>query len=77
MIQEEVWVKKYQELMMFIETNHRNLLHHNSEKRGLNHNWLKQNRELLNTGKMKEVKVASFLKLLEFMECYRRKNQYE
>lgn len=52
MIQDEVWVKKYQELMTFIETNHRSLSRRNSEERGLNHNWLKQNRVLINASQI-------------------------
>lgn len=50
MTQDEKWLKKYQKVMMFIETNHRNLSRHNLEERGL----LKQNREMLHAGKMKE-----------------------
>ena len=53
MIQDDVWVKKYQELTVFIVTNKRNLSRHNSEERGLNHNWLKQNMELINDSKKK------------------------
>lgn len=76
MTQDEAWLKKYQEVMTFIETNHRNPSRHNPEERGLYLNWLKQNRKLMNAGKMKEERVALFLKLLEVSERYKRMNQY-
>ena len=69
-------MKKYNEVISFIETNHRNPSRHNPEERGLYHNWLKQNRKLLNAGKMKEERVALFLKLLELCEKYKHVNQY-
>lgn len=68
MTQDELWQYKYQEVAGFIETNHRNLSRHNPEERGLYLNWMKQNRKLLNAGKMKEKRVALFLKLLEVDE---------
>lgn len=77
MSQDEAWLKKYQEEMTFIETNHRNPSRHNPEERGLYLNWLKQNRKLLNAGKMKEERMALFLKLLELSEKYKHKNQYK
>lgn len=40
MKQDEIWLKKYQEVMTFIETNHRNPSRHNPEERGLYLNWL-------------------------------------
>ena len=76
MIQDEAWLKKYQEVMTFIETNHRNPSRHNPEERGQYINWLKQNRKLLNAGKMKEERVALFSKLQEVGEKYKRVNQW-
>jgi putative ribosome biogenesis GTPase RsgA len=40
-------------------------------------NWLKANRKVMNAGKMKAERVENFRKLLEMMEKYKRKNQYE
>jgi len=40
-------------------------------------NWLKANRKALNAGKMKSERVEKFRRLMEMMERYRRKNQYE
>lgn len=43
--------------MLFIEVNHRNPLRYNPEERGLYYNWLKQNRKLMNAGKMKDERL--------------------
>ena len=75
MTQDELWLKKYQEVKAFIETNHRNLSRHRIEDHFLL-NWLKQNRKLLNAGKMKEKRVSMFEKLLEMREKYKRVNHY-
>ena len=71
MTKDEVWMKEYQEVMMFIKTSHRNPSRYNPEERGLYLNWLKQNRKLLRAGRMKEMRVALFLKLLELGERYK------
>ena len=76
MTQNEAWLKKCDQVITFIETNHRNPSRHNSEERGQYLNWLKQNGKMLNSGKMKEESVALFLKLLELGERYKRVNQW-
>lgn len=63
MTQDEHWLLKYNEMKASIETNHRNPSHHRIEDHLLL-NWLKQNRKLLNAGKLKEDRVAKFEKLL-------------
>ena len=63
MTQDELWLSQYNEVKAFIETNHRNPSHHRIEDHLLL-NWLKQNRKLLNAGKLKEDRVAKFEKLL-------------
>jgi hypothetical protein len=40
-------------------------------------NWLKQQRKLHNAGKLKPERVERFRKLLELVELYKRKNQYQ
>lgn len=35
MTQDETWLKKYKDVLTFIETNHQNPSHHNSEEWGL------------------------------------------
>lgn len=76
MTQEERWQKRYEEVVSFIETNMRNPSKHVDEERGLV-NWCKQQRKLVNAGKMKEERVKMFEKLQELAEMYKRKNQYE
>ena len=76
MTQEERWMTRYKEVVSFIETNHRNPSKYVAEDRDML-NWLKANRKALNAGKMKAERVEKFRKLLELMEKYKRKNQYE
>ena len=76
MTQDERWMVRYQDVMAFIESNHRNPSKHGIEEHDML-NWLKANRKVLNAGKMKAERVEPFMKLLELSEQYRRKNQYE
>lgn len=76
MTQDEKWNQRYQEVVNFIETNHRNPSRHRIEEHDLL-NWLKANRKALNAGKMKLERVEKFKELLEMTGQYRRKNQYE
>lgn len=76
MDQDTRWLNKYEEVMTFIETNHRNPSKHRIEEHDML-NWCKANRKALNAGKMKLERVERFKELLALMEQYRRKNQYE
>lgn len=76
MTQDERWEKRYDEVVEFIECNHRNPSKHRIEEHDML-NWLKANRKALNAGKMKAERVEQFRKLLEMTEQYRRKNQWE
>ena len=76
MTQEERWLKRYEEVVGFIQTNKRNPSRHRIEEHD-HLNWLKANRKVMNVGKMKPERVEKFRKLLELTEQYRRKNQYE
>ena len=76
MTQEERWMIRYKEVVSFVETNHRNPSRHRIEEHDML-NWLKANRKALNAGKMKSERVEKFRRLMEMMERYRRKNQYE
>lgn len=67
---------RYNEVKSFIETNKRNPSRHRIEEHD-HLNWLKANRKAINAGKMKEERVEAFKRLMEMMEEYRRKNQYE
>ena len=49
MTQDEKWQAKYNEVVEFINTNHRNPSKHRIEEHNML-NWLKANRKLLNAG---------------------------
>lgn len=74
--QETRWLNRYNEVKGFLEENHRNPSKHRIEEHDML-NWLKANRKALNAGKMKLERVEKFRKLLELMEKYKRKNQWE
>ena len=76
MTQEERWNVRYQEVMAFIEGNHRNPLKHRIEEHDML-NWVKANRKVMNAGKIRPERVEKFEKLQELMEGCKRKNQYE
>ena len=67
---------RYQEVMGFLEENHRNPSKHRIEEHDYL-NWLKANRKVMNAGKMKPERVEKFKKLLELTEQYKRINQYQ
>ena len=75
MTQDDRWLAKYNEVMDFMETNHRNPSRHRIEEHDML-NWLKANRKALNAGKMKEERVEMFKVLLEAGEKVRRVNQW-
>ena len=76
MKQDEKWLRKYEEVVAFIKANHRNPSRHRIEEHDML-NWLKANRKVLNAGTMKPERVGKFRNLLDLMEQYKRKNQYE
>ncbi len=76
MTQDERWLERYNEVMAFLEKNHRNPSKHRIEEHDML-NWIKANRKALNAGKMNTGRVENFGKLLEMMGQYKRKNQYE
>lgn len=76
MTQDEKWIAKFNEVMEFLEENHRNPSKHRIEEHD-HLNWLKANRKLMNSGKMKPEREKKFKKLLELTEQYKRKNQWE
>ena len=64
MTQEERWQIQYDEVVEFIESNHRNPSRHRLEEHDML-NWVKANRKVMNKGKMKAERVEPFMKLLE------------
>ena len=76
MTQEEKWLEHYNEVVDFIETNHRNPSRHFVENRNLL-SWVKQQRKLINAGKLKPERIEMFNKLTELWEENKRVNQYK
>ena len=76
MTQDEKWQGKYNEVMEFINTNHRNPSKHRIEEHNML-NCLKANRKLLNAGTLKPERIERFKQLMDTIEQYKRKNQYE
>ena len=64
MTQEEKWLTRYNEVMAFIESNHRNPSKYRIEEHDML-NWLKANRKALNAGKMKPERVEK-LTIVDF-----------
>lgn len=75
MTQDERWFAKYNEVVEFITTNHRNPSRHRIEEHDML-NWLKATRKKLNAGELKEGRLAKFKELLTLVEENKRKNQY-
>ena len=75
MTQEERWLKRYEEVVEFIEVNHQNPSKHRIEEHDML-NWVKANRKVMNAGKMAEPRLSQFMELLELSNKYKRKNQY-
>lgn len=76
MTQDERWQAKYNEVMDFMETNHRNPSRHRLEEHDML-NWLKATRKKMNAGELKEDRVELLQKLLEKGKKYKRVNQYQ
>ena len=76
MTQDERWLTKYNEVVDFINTNHRNPSRHRIEEHDML-NWVKANRKAMNAGELKEPRLGMFKELLTLSEKYKRKNQYQ
>lgn len=76
MTQEEKWIYRFNEVREFIESNHRNPSKHRIEEHNML-SWVKQQRKLLNAGKLKAGRLEPFQKLLDIWEENKRINQYQ
>jgi len=75
MTQEERWNIRYQEVMAFIESNHRNPSRHRLEEHDML-NWVKQQRKMKNKGELKAERAEMLERLLSLCEEYKRVNQW-
>ena len=76
MTQDERWLTKYNEVVEFINSNHRNPSRHRIEEHDML-NWIKATRKKMNAGDLKSERVEAFEKLQALTEQYKRKNQYQ
>jgi hypothetical protein len=76
MNQDTRWLTRYNEVVEFLEENHRNPSKHRIEEHDML-NWVKANRKALNAGKLKAERGGKFSKLLELVEQHRRVNQWD
>jgi len=76
MTQDERWIAKYNEVVDFIETNHRNPSRHRIEEHDML-NWVKATRKRLNAGKLQDERRKKFEALFELMEQYKHVNQWK
>ncbi len=67
MDQDTRWLTKYNEMMEFMETNHRNPSRHRLEEHDML-NWLKATRKKMNTRELKEERLVKFKGLLLIAE---------
>ena len=75
MTQDERLNIRFQEVIDFIETNHRNPSKHRLEEHDML-NWVKQQRKLHNAGKLNPDRVEAFKKQMALIEENKRINQY-
>ena len=76
MTQDERWIIKYNEVVEFIETNHRNPSRHRIKEHDML-NWLKANRKRMNAGGLQEPRMEMFKKLLVLTEENKHVNQWK
>ena len=75
MTQEERWQANYEEVLRFLNENHRNLSKYDLNEKRL-YTWMKHNRKQMNQGELNEQRRGRFIELLALCEKYRRKNQW-
>ena len=75
MTQEERWNVRYQEVMDFMEKNHRRPSKFVDEERGMR-NWWKHQQKLLNAGVLKLNRLEKFNELVQIGERYKHVNQW-
>ena len=76
MTQDERWIVKYNEVVEFINTNHRNPSRHRIEDHDML-NWLKATRKKMNASELQEPRLSKFKELLALSEKYKRVNQWK
>lgn len=76
MTQEERWQAQYEQMMVFMEENHRRPSKYKLEEHDML-NWFKSNKKMMNKGVFPKERLERFRKLLELADKYRRLNQHD
>lgn len=76
MTQDELWLSKYNEIMSFMEENHRRPSKYSPEEKD-KVNWWKHQQKLMNAGELKSERVDKFKELFALGEKYKHVNQYQ
>ena len=76
MTQDERWQQQYEQMMTFMNENHRRPSKHRLEEHDML-NWFKVTKKRITKGELSEERQKKFNILLEVAEKYRRQNQYK
>ena len=76
MTQDERWQQQYEQMMAFMNENHRRPSKHRLEEHDML-NWYKATKERIAKGELSEDRLEKFKTLQEVAEKYRRLNQYK
>ena len=75
MTQDELWQKKHQEIISFIEENHRRTSKSTSEGKSKGNRW-EHRQKLMNAGDFQADRIKMFNELLALGEQYKHINQW-
>ncbi len=75
MTQDERWLAKYNEVVEFIESNHRNPSRHRIDEHDML-NWVKAYRKLFNSERLKEPRLSKFKELMSLVDENKHVNQW-
>jgi hypothetical protein len=75
MTQDERWQQQYEQMMVFMNDNHRRPSKHRLEEHDML-NWYKATKKRIAKGELSEDRLEKFNILQEVAEKYRRLNQY-
>ena len=76
MTQDERWQQQYEQMMTFMNENHRRPSKHRLEEHDML-NWYKATKKRIAKGELSEDRLEKFKTLQEVAEKYRRLNQYK
>lgn len=76
MTQDERWQQQYEQMMAFMNENHRRPSKHRLEEHDIL-NWYKATKKRIAKGELSEDRLEKFKTLQKVAEKYRRLNQYK